>query len=558
MYPNKKNILELVALMLQFDIEHIVIAPGSRNAPLSQAFASDDRFTCYSITDERSATFFALGLTQALHKPVAVCCTSGSALLNTLPAVSEAYYQQLPLLVISADRPTEWIGQMDGQTIHQANMGSSIFRKSVHLPEIKGTNEHWYCNRLINEALLSLHHRIAGPVHINIPLSEPLFDFSITELPDVRKIERCAFLNNNFELPTHLQEQWKKAKKPMIIVGQQSLNDKINKGLQALASKKGCVILAEHIANIHEMQHPIYNFDSILYATKDNKELIPDLIIYLGGHIVSKRLKALIRENNQENLWLISPEGEVVDTFKCLSVIIEAEPLNIIEALERIDKDSENEYQNTWYKLSDEIKKRSDNYTFPDFSDLFVTKTILEHLPDACIQLANSSVVRNAQLFQIHKVKEVFANRGTSGIEGSMSTAVGYSVAKEVLTYLLIGDLSFFYDMNALWNKYLSGKLRILVINNGNGQIFNTLGGLQKSEIISDFIAGVHQTSVKAWVEDRGCRYLSAKNRQEFELVIPEFCNEEIIADKPIVLEVFTDADMNTTDLKEFYKHLKI
>lgn len=420
MYPNKKNILELVALMLQFDIEHIVIAPGSRNAPLSQAFASDDRFTCYSITDERSATFFALGLTQALHKPVAVCCTSGSALLNTLPAVSEAYYQQLPLLVISADRPTEWIGQMDGQTIHQANMGSSIFRKSVHLPEIKGTNEHWYCNRLINEALLSLHHRIAGPVHINIPLSEPLFDFSITELPDVRKIERCAFLNNNFELPTHLQEQWKKAKKPMIIVGQQSLNDKINKGLQALASKKGCVILAEHIANIHEMQHPIYNFDSILYATKDNKELIPDLIIYLGGHIVSKRLKALIRENYPENLWLISPEGEVVDTFKCLSVIIEAEPLNIIEALERIDKDSENEYQNTWYKLSDEIKKRSDNYTFPDFSDLFVTKTILEHLPDACIQLANSSVVRNAQLFQIHKVKEVFANRGTSGIEGSM------------------------------------------------------------------------------------------------------------------------------------------
>lgn len=558
MYPNKKNILELVALMLQFDIEHIVIAPGSRNAPLSQAFASDDRFTCYSITDERSATFFALGLTQALHKPVAVCCTSGSALLNTLPAVSEAYYQQLPLLVISADRPTEWIGQMDGQTIHQANMGSSIFRKSVHLPEIKGTNEHWYCNRLINEALLSLHHRIAGPVHINIPLSEPLFDFSITELPDVRKIERCAFLNNNFELPTHLQEQWKKAKKPMIIVGQQSLNDKINKGLQALASKKGCVILAEHIANIHETQHPIYNFDSILYATKDNKELIPDLIIYLGGHIVSKRLKALIRENYPENLWLISPEGEVVDTFKCLSVIIEAEPLNIIEALERINKNSENDYQNTWYKLSDEIEKRSDNYTFANFSDLFVTKTILEHLPDACIQLANSSVVRNAQLFQIPKVKEVFANRGTSGIEGSMSTAVGYSVAKEVLTYLLIGDLSFFYDMNALWNKYLSGKLRILVINNGNGQIFNTLGGLQKSEIISNFIAGAHQTSVKAWVENRGGRYLSAKNKQEFERVIPEFCIEEIIADKPIVLEVFTDADMNTTDLKEFYKHLKI
>lgn len=557
MYPNKKNILELVALMLQFNIEHIVVSPGSRNAPLSQAFASNDKFTCYSITDERSAAFFALGLTQALQKPVAVCCTSGSALLNTLPAASEAYYQQLPLLVISADRPTEWIGQMDGQTIHQANMASSVFRKSVHLPEIKDADEQWFCNRLINEALLSLLHHTKGPVHINIPLSEPLFDFSVNDLPKVRKIERCASLNNDFELPIHLQEQWKEAKRPMLIVGQQSYDEKMTKALQALESNKNCVVLAEHIANTHEMRHPISNFDSILYSCQNNKELYPDLVIYIGGHIVSKRLKNLIRENSPEHLWLISPEGEVVDTFKCLSVVIEAIPLNVIEALQRIERDEGNDYQNTWYKLSEEIGKRSESYTFSHFSDLLVTKTIIEHLPKSCLQLANSSVVRNAQLFPISRVGEVSANRGTSGIEGSMSTAVGYSLAKEGLTYLLIGDLSFFYDMNALWNKYLSGKLRILVINNGNGQIFNSLGGIQKNAILSDYIAAAHQASVKAWAEDRGCLYLSAKTKEELDRALPEFCGQEITTGKPIVLEAFTEADINTADLKEYYKHLK-
>lgn len=557
MYPNKLNILELAALMLKFEIKHVVISPGSRNAPLSQTFASNEKFTCYSITDERSAAFFALGLAQSLRQPVVVCCTSGSALLNILPAVSEAYYQQLPLLVISADRPAEWIGQMDGQTIHQANIAPSIFKKSVHLPEIKDDTDKWFCNRLINEALLSLNHRVSGPVHINIPLSEPLFDFSVLQLPEVRKIERIENRNDHLILPDQLEEQWKNAKRPLILVGQQPYDKEINRALRLLQEKSNCVILAEQIANIQDLSHSISNFDSVLYTYSDHEDLVPDLVIYLGGHIVSKRLKAFIRKKTPCHLWFVSQDGEIVDTFQNLSTIIEANPLSVIQALCESSRKLESTYLNTWMGLSNEIEEHSQSYSFTQFSDLFVIKSIIERLPSSNLQLANSSVVRNVQLFTLNKAKEVHANRGTSGIEGSMSTAVGYSVAREELTYLLIGDLSFFYDMNALWNKYLSCKLRILVVNNGNGQIFNTLGGLEKSEIRSEFIAASHHSSVKAWVEDRGCFYFFARNKDELDMALSIFCDEKKNTKHPIVLEVFTDSDINTSELKAYYKHLK-
>ena len=550
MYANKRNVLELLALMLKFGIRHIVVCPGSRNAPLSQSFATDGRFTCYSITDERSAAFFALGLTQALKEPVAVCCTSGSALLNVLPAVSEAYYQQLPLLVISADRPAEWIGQMDGQPIPQANMGDAIFKKSVHLPEIKDDAELWHCNRLVNEALLALTHRTNGPAHINIPLSEPLFDFSATELPDARKIERYENADSKFSLPQQLIRQWDRAKRPLIIIGQQPLEKDIHLIINKLSAKNKCLIFAEQIGNIQCAENIISNFDAILYAFSDKEELKPDLVVYLGGHIVSKRLKSFIRNNRPENVWRIALDGEATDTFKCLTTVVEALPLPVLQALQRTEKIFPECYTDNWKTLSDKIKKRLASYPFSAFSDIYVMKKTMEQLPACALQLGNSSIVRNAQLFPLRNAKEVFCNRGTSGIEGSMSTAVGFSAGYSGLTYLIIGDLSFFYDMNALWNEYVSGKLRILVINNGNGQIFNTLPGLAKSEIRGKFIAATHHASVRAWVEDRGFIYLSANDQQELEDALSLFCNPQ--ENKPLVLEVFTDAKVSEDDLKRY------
>lgn len=555
MYSNKQNVLELVSLMLKFEIYHIVICPGSRNAPLTQSFATDTRFKCYSVTDERSAGFFALGLTQAIKRPVAVCCTSGSALLNILPAVSEAYYQQLPLLVISADRPEEWIGQLDGQTIKQPNIGDSIFKRSIHLPEIKDDSKLWFCNRLINEALLSLTHHTNGPAHINVPLSEPLFGFTTEKLPDVRKIDTYDNLACKYNLPEQLVEQWNQANNPLVIIGQQFYSNKINQAIQRLSENKKCVVLAEKIGNITPSEGVIFNFDSILHVYPDEDKLKPDLVIYFGGHIVSKRLKAFIRNNPPHHLWLIAPNGEIVDTFQCLTTIIEANPLQVLSALETESNNVNIDYLNNWRKLSKEVEEHSKNYTSSGFSDLYTLKHILENLPPCSLQLGNSSIIRNAQLFYSEKVREVFCNRGTSGIEGSMSTAVGFSVENKDLTYLIVGDLSFFYDMNALWNS-LSNRLRILVLNNGNGQIFTTLPTLEESDIRSKFIAASHNTSVKAWVEDRGCTYLSAQNQSELDNAISIFCNPKE-KNNLLVLEVFTDAQLNEKDFKAYYKYLK-
>lgn len=555
MYANKANILELVSLMLKFEINHIVVCPGSRNAPLSQSFATDKRFTCYSITDERSAAFFALGLTQSLKQAVAICCTSGSALLNILPAVSEAYYQQLPLLVISADRPAEWIGQMDGQTIPQLNMANAIFKKSVHLPEVKDASEAWHCNRMINEALLSLTHHTNGPVHINVPLSEPLFDFSTKELPDARKIDRFESNISKFILSEELAEQWAKATRPLIIAGQQPYDPEISKAIQELSQQKHCVVLTEQISNIKPTENLITNFDSLLHAFGDNEELKPDLVIYFGGHITSKRLKAYIRANKPNHLWTIAPNGEIADTFMCMTALIESQPLPVLHALLGVEKEDSEGYRDSWHKLSGEIEKRSNDYQFSNFSDLLVTKRVLGNLPECNLQLGNSSIIRNTQLFSMEKVREVFCNKGTNGIEGSMSTAVGYAAQSKELTFLMIGDLSFFYDMNALWNEHVSNKLRILVINNGNGQIFNTLPKLENSEIRSKFIAASHHASVKNWAKDRGFQYLEANNGYELDYALPVFCSHEGV--QPLVLEVFTDATISENDFKAYYKHLK-
>ena len=195
MYSDKKNILQLASLLIEHGISNVVFCPGSRNAPIVHTLANHSFFNCHSVTDERSAGFFALGL--ALHggKPAAICCTSGTALLNIHPAVAEAFYQEVPLVVISADRPTAWIGQMDGQTLPQPGVFGSLVKKSVHLPEIHTEQDEWYCNRLINEALLELNHHGKGPVHINVPISEPLYQFTTPELPKVRVITRYQGLN---------------------------------------------------------------------------------------------------------------------------------------------------------------------------------------------------------------------------------------------------------------------------------------------------------------------------------------------------------------------------
>lgn len=555
MYSEKRNVLALVALLKAHGITHIILSPGSRNSPLIHSFATDADFTCYSVVDERSAGFFALGIILSTGKPAAVCCTSGTAALNLGPAVAEAFYQELPLLVITADRPAAWIGQMDGQTIPQENLFGKMTRKSVQLPEIKDDEDEWHCNRLINEAILGMDYKVKGPAHINIPLGEPLFGFNETSLPPVRVIRRHDVMHGANLRGNHLHgyaERFASFDKRMIIVGQLPPNHGLDESLERLRTQSGVTILTEHLSN--STIAATSAFDTLLYCLSEEQrtEFAPELVITVGGHIVSKRLKQFIRTANIQEHWHISPSGEVVDTFQRVTDIIGCDNKIFLDYLAEMPINASTQtFRDTWEKSCASI-------TEPEatFSDLFAVGELMRALPEeASLHLGNSNSVRLAQLFKAKRGIEMFCNRGTNGIEGSLSSAVGYAAATERLTFVLIGDLSFFYDMNALWNRHLGNNLRIMVNNNAGGEIFGILPGLSKSEVLHSHIAAAHDTEAKAWAEQQGFLYLSAKNEEEFLHHLPTFTSA--VNDKPILLEVFSSMDDNAEQIRAYYHQQK-
>ena len=531
----------------------VVLCPGSRNAPIVHTLSTHPAFTCYSVTDERSAGYFALGLALNGGTPAAVCCTSGTALLNLHPAVAEAYYQQVPLVVISADRPAAWIGQMDGQTLPQPGVFRNLVKKSVDLPEIHTEEDEWYCNRLINEALLETNHRGKGPVHINIPISEPLFRFTSESLPEVRVITRYQGLNVYDREYNSLLERLNKYNRRMIVVGQMNLIYLFEKKHTKLLYKH-FAWLTEHIGNQTIPGIPVKNFDTALYAMPDEKraQMAPELLITYGGHVVSKRLKQFLRANPPKEHWHVSSDGEVVDLYGSLTTIIEMESFEFLEKIAVFLDNQTPEYPRVWENYCKTIPEPQFAY-----SEMAAVGALMRALPPTCaLHLANSSAVRYAQLYAIAPTVEVCCNRGTSGIEGSLSTAVGYAAASDKLNFVVIGDLSFFYDMNALWNTAIRPNLRILLLNNGGGEIFHTLPGLDMSGTSHKFITAVHQTSARGWAEERGFRYLRADDEAGLAEAMTSFVSAEP-TEQPLLLEVFTNKNKDARILKEYYNQLK-
>ncbi|MFA6813126.1 MAG: 2-succinyl-5-enolpyruvyl-6-hydroxy-3-cyclohexene-1-carboxylic-acid synthase [Bacteroidaceae bacterium] len=547
MYSDKKNVLQLVALLEAHQITKIVLCPGSRNVPIVHTLSTHPGFTCYSVVDERSAGFFAIGLALNDGRPAAVCCTSGTALLNLHPAVAEAFYQQVPLVIISADRPAAWIGQMDGQTLPQPNVFQSLVKKSVNLPEIHNEEDEWYCNRLINEALLATHHHGKGPVHINVPISEPLFQFTVEELPKVRMITRYEGLNVYDRDYNGLLDRMIQYNKRMIVVGQMNLIYQFERKYTKMLYKH-FVWLSELLANQTTPGMSIRNFDLALQEMPEEKveQMVPELLITYGGHIVSKRLKKFFRNHPPKEHWHISQDGEVVDLFGSLTTIIEMNPFEFLEKSAFLFENKPETYPLMWENYCKTL-------TVPDFpySEVSAIGLFLKSLPESCVlHLANSSTVRYAQFFNIPDSVEVCCNRGTSGIEGSLSTAVGYAARSTKINFVIIGDLSFFYDMNALWCGYIRSNLRILLLNNGGGGIFHTLPELEMSGTSNKFITAVHKTSAKGWAEERGMQYLYVENEEQLADAMKLFTIAEQ-QEKPILMEVFTNKNKDARIVKQ-------
>ena len=566
MYCSKENVNILTSLLVAAGVRHAVVCPGSRNAPIVHNLNECPDIKCYPVTDERSAGFYALGMALCEAEPVVVCVTSGTALLNLAPAVAEAYYQHVPLVVISADRPPQWIDQLDGQTLPQPDALGRFVARSVNLPDVTDPESHWYCNRLINEALLEATGRCERPVHINVPLSEPLFQFDVEELPDEGATIRCCGIIDLWDIDhCGLRADFWDAKRPMIVIGQN--RETILKDDQIQHLMKHAVVLYEPLGSDIGTTH----FDEVLYAMGEDESLLPDFVLY-GGQVVSKRLKQFLRKATHADFWELSLDGQLHDTFMRTKGVLESGFSNVLLSLEDslsdtktwedyLDKEfgelpDTSEFVNRWQKELDKASQVAETIE-PPYSQMAVIKRFEQQLNQsdnpAIIHYANSTAVR---LACIYSTSYVYCNRGVNGIEGTLSTAAGFSCVTDYQVFCVIGDLSFFYDQNALWTQNLRGNFRILLINNGKGGIFNMLKGLEQSPARDKFVAAEHHTTAEGICQQNDVVYLVAHNMEEMQEGIDTLLYIE--SQRPVLLEVFTDASEDERVFKDYYSSLRI
>lgn len=524
----KRELQELAALMQAHGVTRCVVSPGSRNAPIALTLEAAG-IECRAVVDERSASFMALGWAQQVQAPVAVCVTSGSAVLNLHPAVAEAYYRRIPLLLLTADRPSAWIGQQDGQTLPQPGAFGSLVRAAFNLPE--GDTDGWATNRIINEALLELRHRAGGPVQLNIPLSEPLFGITEATLPQSRVIRRTELARMTADDEDELLGIVAACPRRMILVGQLPQDA----GIPAeLVTEKQFVTVGEQLSNTRLLcNRP----ESLLSQCSEG--MSPDLLITVGGCIISKRLKQLLRNNPPREHWHICPDGEVCDTFCALTRSIEGAAEEIWELLAAFAEEGDEDFISRWAAEPPEFSA--------PYCGMSAVGEALKALPEnAVLHPGNSSAVRYAQLFPLKEGVHVECNRGVNGIEGCVSAALGFAAGDERLQLLICGDLSFFYDMNALWVSGTGSNVRILLLNNGGGGIFSAIGAPK-----SPLVHAPHDTTAEAWVRSRGFDYASVRNEEELTAGISFLLDES--TDSPRLLEVFTDAQADAALLKQFY-----
>jgi len=540
--PLAQSILQVFAAK---GVTQIVLSPGSRNAPLTIGFASNPEFTCYSIADERCAAFFGLGIAQQTQQIVAVVCTSGSALLNYYPAFAEAFYSEIPLIVVSADRPLNKIDIGDGQTIRQANVFANHSGYNANL-----TQEHSPENdRKICEALDTAIHKKC-PVHINVPFEEPLYD-TVSAYTIETQLSKLAIesVESDTDLPA-LYEHWQKSTKKLIVIGTHPPHAISPQVIEYWANDPSVLVFCESTSNVH---HPsfISSIDSLITAFKssDFKEFRPEILVTLGGMIVSKRVKVFLRNYPAQAHWHVDPL-RAYDTFGCLTEHITLQPTAFFTPLLNLHTPSNYKQSANAIQQYRTAKQQEFMQSLP-FCDLKAFDHILPNIPDGWqLQLSNSSAIRYAQLVANNPNVSVFCNRGTSGIDGSTSTAIGAAVGSKLPTLLITGDIGFFYDSNALWNAYIPKNFKIILLNNGGGGIFRILPGHQENELFHTYFETAHCYTAQHLAAMFGFEYLTASSDESLSEAYSQLWQQN---DKPVLLEVFTPTLANHGYLNDYF-----
>ena len=550
-YPKIPLAQSIIEICLAKKVKNIIISPGSRNAPLTLGFVNNPEFNCYSIADERCAAFFALGIAQQSQKAVAVVCTSGSALLNYYPAFAEAFYSQLPLIIISADRPQTKIDIGDGQTIRQENVFKNHSLYNANLTEEASVENDLKINKAINKAIAR-----KGPVHINAPFEEPLYetvsklnvDVTISDFAEVhKKISSDEILK--------FATIWNVSKNKLILVGVNKPNEIDAKIIELLAKDDSVVVMTETTSNLH---HPSFlnNIDTIItpFSNHDFKNAQPDILITFGGMVVSKRIKAFLRKYPPKHHWHIDTL-RAYDTYGCLTKHFKVHSNQFFNQFLPFTIPIKSDYHSTFEKVAILRKRKHQDYlkSIP-FSDFKAFEKIMPSLPkNSMLHLSNSSAIRYAQLFDINTSITVFCNRGTSGIDGSTSTAIGAAVVHNKQTILIAGDIGFLYDSNALWNEYVPKNFKIILINNGGGGIFRILPGHEETPVFNKFFETSHCLTAEHLAKMYGFEYSVASDESSLETSLNALYAQN---EKPSILEVFTPTRENDKILLQYFKEL--
>ncbi|MGB5989254.1 MAG: 2-succinyl-5-enolpyruvyl-6-hydroxy-3-cyclohexene-1-carboxylic-acid synthase [Marinifilaceae bacterium] len=548
---DSKSVKILADICISKGLKKLVFSSGSRNAPLILTFNRMKSFETYTITDERSAAFFALGLSEQTGEAVALVCTSGTAVLNYSPAIAEAYYKGIPLLVLSADRPIEQIDQGDGQAIRQVGALSNFVKYSASLPIVDKKEDEWHVKNLLTNAFFNLSNAKKGPVHINIPLREPLY--GTCEYTEEAVLANILPTENTLseENISFLNEEIKKYKKVLILPCTTNKDKRLSRKLEELSKQSKVVVLTETINNLHS--DAFFNgVDKYIKSIfEDSNEYSPDLIISFGDILISRMIKKYIQKVGLKAHWHISENAQHIDMFHNLKLRLDINPNYFFD---NVELEANLDYRNLFLGKKKEIEDFHDTFLQNiEWSDFKAFTQLVDVLPnDYIIHSGNSTIIRYLQIFDKFAKQDCFCNRGTSGIDGSVSTAVGASWINGKKNLIITGDLSFYYDSNALWNRYLSKDLKIIVINNQGGGIFRFIEGPSVHEELGEFFEHHQERDVEHIAKAFNFEYLKANDEDSLSDKLDVFFRT---AGKTI-LEIVTPREQNDIILRRYFNNI--
>ena len=562
-------ILNVAQICSQLGVDHIVLSPGSRSAPLTLAFVRHPTITTKVISDERSAAFIGLGMAQQLRQPVGLVCTSGSAAYNYAPAVAEAFFQQVPLIIFTADRPPEWLDQLDGQTIRQRGIYGQHVKASYELPVGQTEADIWHAGRIVSEAINLSQQEPLGPVHVNVPIREPFYPAAGEEVKFDEAVKVITTvpgqLSLSDEIVQALAEDWSRYEKKLIVGGQGAFDTNLIEKLSQMSIGQQVPVVADVISNLHPIVSVVRRADVLLARPQD--ALVPDLLITFGRSVISKNLKLFLRKHRPVAHWHIQPAGTAADTFQALTQVIHVDPVTFFRLFQpdlSSPTASQTDYYEQWQKEETKAQQQIDTL-FDSSSNLppgefQAMQIVLHHVPNAAnLHVANSMTVRYANLIGLSDRQasvEVFANRGTSGIDGSSSTAVGAALASDRLTVLITGDMAFLYDRNAFWHNYSLPNLRVIVLNNHGGGIFRLIDGPRQQPELEEYFETHQPLTAERTAQDVGMEYhrIDLTESGTYPLLegyLTDFYSRESSHAK--LLEVITDTRTN----QEAFEHYR-